>query len=277
LFTAFIALVVASALYPLHDKMQPAWGKALGSWIMHKAREYFGLKLVFEDKEKHTSCGPAILVLEPHDVLPVSIFALSDYLGYNEGHTGIGCLTSICFAIPLMKHIYTWASAASVDKSNILRLMKEGKTITVCPGGAQEVTYMTADEDDITLYLKKRMGLVKLALQFGRPLIPVFTFNQRSTYSFSIPTSPLIRAIGKQLGFIPMVFYGVLGLPFSMPKPTPLTVVVGQPIPVPKVQESEMSDELVCKYHTQLLEAIEKLFHTHKEACGKGNARLTIL
>eukprot|EP00600_Ochromonadales_sp_CCMP1393_P018447 CAMPEP_0175033000 /NCGR_PEP_ID=MMETSP0005-20121125/21747_1 /TAXON_ID=420556 /ORGANISM="Ochromonas sp., Strain CCMP1393" /LENGTH=117 /DNA_ID=CAMNT_0016293551 /DNA_START=450 /DNA_END=800 /DNA_ORIENTATION=+ len=42
--------------------------------------------------------------------------------------------------------------------------------------------------------------------------------------------------LGRQIGFIPLVFCGVGGLLYGPPKPVPLNVVVGKPISVPDLQ-----------------------------------------
>jgi hypothetical protein len=60
-------------------------------------------------------------------ILPFSgLFAFSDYLGYFPGHKMIGCLTSACFLVPGMKHVFTWASASSVEKKNLQKLLSTG-------------------------------------------------------------------------------------------------------------------------------------------------------
>ncbi len=153
--------------------------------------------------------GPAIWTIEPHDVLPlgecitqllaqlsgadstayyllcmltcVGLFSMSDYLGYFPKHKMIGCLTSACFAVPGMKHIYTWASACSVDKKTLQNLLATGTFIltylccilmlkcfdvafyvaghspTICPGGAMEVSFLN-HKPECTMYIKKRFG-----------------------------------------------------------------------------------------------------------------------
>ena len=50
-FTAIIGLMVLSAVYPIGKSYQPAWGYALGRWIMSRCLEYFRMKVILEDKE----------------------------------------------------------------------------------------------------------------------------------------------------------------------------------------------------------------------------------
>jgi 2-acylglycerol O-acyltransferase 2 len=109
---------------------------------MRRAAEYFHLKVLVEDLSALESSGPAIFALEPHDVLPLSIFAFSDVIKGFKGHTCIGCVTSACFSVPLMRHVYTWVKAQSIDKKNLLKLLSEGFSPIICPGGVQEVTLM---------------------------------------------------------------------------------------------------------------------------------------
>jgi hypothetical protein len=73
-FGSIAGVVALSAIWPVKEEWHPAWGRRLGSWIMQKACIYFGVKLIQEDSEKLKNCGPIIIAIEPHDVLPVCIF-----------------------------------------------------------------------------------------------------------------------------------------------------------------------------------------------------------
>lgn len=46
---------------------------------------------------------------------------------------------------------------------------------------------------------------------------------------------------GRKIGFIPLMFSGIFGLPYAMPAPTPLNLVVGAPILVPKMEGEQCS------------------------------------
>ena len=68
-------------VWPEVHATRPAWGHRLGAWVMRKAREYFHLTVVLEDEKALAAAmdTPAVIGLEPHDVLPFSIFAVSKY------------------------------------------------------------------------------------------------------------------------------------------------------------------------------------------------------
>ena len=65
-----------------------------------KAPAYFSLRIYCEDKEAVLKTGPALFSMEPHDILPVSIFSFSGILNYFPGHNARGCLSSACFMLP---------------------------------------------------------------------------------------------------------------------------------------------------------------------------------
>lgn len=263
---------------PFITVSQPSWGLAIGNWYVHKAKEYFGLKLTIENKEDLSKLAPGIFVLEPHDVLPVSIFAFCEYLKLIPGHKVIGCLTSACFAVPLMRHIFTWGTASSVDKKNIEKLLKNGYSVSLCPGGVQEVTAMATIEQpkEVIIFLKSRLGVVKLALKYGVSIVPSFCFGQRQMYSFWVPSFKWVHSLGRKIGFVPMIFAGIFGIPYSQPKPTPLSLIVGKPIPVPKV-EGDPTPEVLAFYHDKLLSEMERIFNDHKHQHGMGDHKLRII
>jgi 2-acylglycerol O-acyltransferase 2 len=284
-----ISIIFISMASPLDIKSQPKWGISIGKWCMKTAQRYFGLRLYFEDKKSIESCGPSIFAMEPHDVLPIGLFSFSDYLGYFKGHKNIGCLTGVCFKLPFMRNMYTWASATSVDKRNVKSYMDKGYSPTICPGGVQEVILMGQSQQlalkskskkkECVLYLKKRKGIVRLAMEYGRPIIPTFTFGLRKTWDFWIPTTGIAHWLGRKIGFVPMIFFGLFGIPFNISKPCSLTVVIGKPIYVPKFvpdEHGKFEDEDVDKYHDKLLSSMEQIFRDYKNDFDMADTTLRI-
>jgi 2-acylglycerol O-acyltransferase 2 len=241
---------------------------------MHQAAEYFQMRLHCENFEKVNSCGPALFAIEPHDVMPFGLFALSDFLGYFPGHKMVGCLASVCFQIPMMRHMYAWLDAASVDKANVEKLISEGKSPTLCPGGIQEVTYLKSSKECI-LYLKSRKGMIKLAMKYGVPIVPVLSFGQRNAWKCWVPQQKWIHSFGRQVGFLPMIFFGLFGLPLAQPKPCPIDVIVGLPISMPKLETP--SEEEIDARHKLFLEAIERMYTSYQDEFGMEGAVLRII
>lgn len=160
------------------------------------------LQVYAEDYDAVLAAKPALFGLEPHDILPISLIALGDVLKTLPGHKLRGALTSACFQVPGMRHIYTWATAVSVDKKSLRRLLARSFSLCICPGGAHEVTFMRSNSDPETvLYLRNRLGLPRLAAEQpnGLSLIPCFCFNQRPTYDFFVPNVPLLHKLGRKV------------------------------------------------------------------------------
>ncbi len=242
---AIIAAILASHFLTLKRKLQPKWAPILGKKLTHCAADYFHLQIFCEDYKAVNESGPAIWSIEPHDVLPCGIFAMSDFLGYFPGHSTMACLTGAIFRVPLMRHLFTWTRAASVDKRYLQRLLEEKISPIICPGGAMEVTHLT-NEPECNMYIKKRMGLVRLAMQYGVPIIPTITYHGNDAYNFYVFKNKTIQRWSRKFGFVPVLILGIFDIPFAQPKSMPLIVVVGCPIAVPKV-EGKPTDEQVNK------------------------------
>ncbi|PIO65316.1 diacylglycerol acyltransferase, partial [Teladorsagia circumcincta] len=120
------------------------------------------------------------------------------------------------------------------------------------------------------LKLLTRKGFVKLALQYGASLVPVYSFGENDLfYQLDNPEGSLVRkfqTLSKNLLGISMpLFYGrgLFQLNFGfLPHRRPIDTVVGAPIAVPMV--SEPTDEEVDRVHRQYCEALTKLFDQHK-------------
>lgn len=135
-------------------------------------------------------------------------------------------------------------------------------------GGAQEALY--ARPGNYRLVLKNRKGFVKLAIQTGSPLVPVFSFGEIDI--FDQPNNEpgtRIRAyqdfVKRWTGVAPAFFHGrgfsakSFGL---IPYRHPITTVIGAPIEVTK--NPQPSREEVDEFHSKFVEAINKLFDDHK-------------
>lgn len=272
-FTSLISLIILSMLYSTNRSKQPSWGYTIGDWINLKALEYFHVKMIIENELELINTKQALFALEPHDVLPLSIFAFNDICGGLKQRQTFGCITSVCFSIPLMKHIYTWVNAVSVDKKNMTKLLNQGKSLVVCPGGVQEVTLLE-NNHEIVLYLKSRLGFVKLAMQYGIPIVPAFTFGLRDSFSFWVPKGQFFHKLSKVLGFMPMLFFGMFSLPLGPSKPCDYSIVIGKPICLPKCDNP--SEEEIRKYHSEYIQEITRIYELFKDDFGLQDVSLRI-
>ena len=81
---------------------------------------------------------------------------------------------------------------------------------------------------DVVLYLQSRKGFIKLALQTGSPVVPVFGFNLDGSYGYWFPHGRFVEKLSRSMGFIPLVFWGRWGIPFGIPNPKKIHVIIGK-------------------------------------------------
>ena len=56
-----------------------------------------------------------------------------------------------------MKNIYTWARAVSIDKKNLIRMLDNGYSPVICPGGVQEVLLLESNSECKTIMMRMMM------------------------------------------------------------------------------------------------------------------------
>lgn len=147
-------------------------------------------------------------------------------------------------------------------------------------GGASEA--LNHDKEAIEIILKSRKGFIKLALRFGRPLVPVFNFGEHFLYNQAPnPKGSLLRKFQNwfkdTISFSPPIFYGrgIFQYNFGLvPYRKPLNIVVGKPIPVPKIENP--TNEEVEAMHAKYVEALVQLYDDYNPEYGDKNVKLVI-
>jgi len=178
------------------------------SWIAAETRKYFGLKVTIEDYDALNAInnrdGPgktAIFACEPHDILGYPVFLFNPSLNILPGRIGETVsilMTGAIFKLPIMKHIFTWLGGYSVDKKIFRDRLARNEACAFVPGGVQEVTLIDSKKpEEIVLYLKDRKGFVKLALEKGVAIVPVFFFHLDGSYGYFVPKGKLMTKFGK--------------------------------------------------------------------------------
>lgn len=125
-----------------------------------------------------------------------------------------------------------------------------------------------------TIFLRKRYGFVKLALQHGAHLVPAFAFGQSDAFRFYRPRLPFGTSfLARRLGCAPILFWGRCCSP--IPFAVPITIYVGTPIPVTKV--AEPSDAAVSALLHTFIEAMQALVEANKAAAGYPDMKLIVL
>lgn len=113
------------------------------------------------------------------------------------------------------------------------------------------------------MYIKKRVGFVKLALQHGYDVVPVYCFGENKTF-WNVQGLWKLRLWMNSLGLPAIAVFGSWLFPL-MPKRDPLglAVVVGEPLSLPKIPNP--TREEVKSWHGKYMASLTRLFEEHKE------------
>ena len=268
---AITVFIMAVSIAVPHD-FPGEYGIKIGGWICKQAEKYFALKTTLEDEDAIVAVSKqekaAIFALEPHDIIGYGCFAFGPAikrLPPGRVRDTMRCLVSSAILnAPIVRNVFSWCLCSPVEKTYFRSYLETGVSFVFVPGGVQEVMLMDPSEpSELVLYLKKRKGFVKMALQYGCPIFPVFCFGLDGSYAYYIPRGDLINKIFRAIGFIPLFFLGRFSIPFGIPRPNQIHVVVGKPIHCPQLGE-HVTCEDVDKYHSIFLTELENLFERHK-------------
>ena len=169
-------------------------------------------------------------------------------------------------AFPLIKDWLRALGQMPCDRKTCTRLLKSGESCAIVPGGVREVVW-SGRVDKEHLYLSDVYGFIKLAIQCGTPLVPVYTFGESLSMGPDwVPLFKLRRKISYYLN-APIRFLSITQR-WCMPFPNGrLVTVVGLPID-PGVVESEPSRDRVKELHGKYLESLLKMIEDTKEEAG---------
>lgn len=174
------------------------------------------------------------------------------------------------FFVPFIREFWLWSYCIDAAKPTAVKAMRElHASLFLYPGG--ELEQMETVYQKHIAMLSMRKGFVKLAIEEGAELVPVYTFGETDLYYHSTFLLDLRKWIVKKFRVAIPLLRGQFGL---MPYRVPITMVFGAPIKLPHC--AKPSQEQIDTAHKEYCEALLKLFDEHKEQLGYQNAVLEI-
>lgn len=239
------------------------------------AKKYFTLDLVRTcplDPEKQY-----IFAIHPHGILPVGTTVAMGYEckgGFKDLFPGINFKTLVAtfgFYVPMYREFLLYSGMADASRFSAKKLLEDKMSIALVPGGATEALYVSPEKD--VLYLKNRKGFIKLAMEHGTPIVPVFSFNENSTYK-------LYQGGNKFINDFKRRFQRVFGLTLPMvlnvvPKRAKITVVVGQPVDMPL--NKDPSPEEVDRQLEVYIAKLKELYDANKDKYNDSKSKQLVI
>jgi len=159
----------------------------------------------------------------------------------------------------VMRDLLNWMDFSCVARSTFHRFMSTGQNVCLIPGGFEEATLYERGKHRV--YIKKRFGFVKIALQHGYKLHPAYTFGEEYTYH-TFPHLLQLRLKLNEFKVPGVLFYGLPQCFFLPCTDVDLITVVGEALVLPRIEHPTKED--VQKYHAQYVQTLQKLFDKYK-------------
>lgn len=275
--SAFCGALIATVMSALLSVPVAPWPKILD--IISVAQCYYA-KCEMLGHLESIKPEKSVLAFHPHGILAIGFGVNGAFNPKFCRHAGtIKVLVDriLRYSNPLFKIMVEWytqpnhSSWDSADRSTIIKLMQTGVNLSIIPGGFMEATLFCYGTDRVAI--KKKKGLIKLCLQHGYHIHPIYTFGESDSFH-AFQGLRKLRLWLARYNIPTVIFFGNPWCPFLPRTQTKIMTFVGKPLEIPHIENP--SDEDVEKWHGQYVEALISLFNEKKAEAGKPDATLEV-
>ncbi|KAF9528937.1 diacylglycerol acyltransferase-domain-containing protein [Crepidotus variabilis] len=227
---------------------------------------------------------PYVFGYHPHGIIGMGALATfaTEATGFSNAFPGIKphLLTLASnFTMPFYRDILLALGVCSVSKESCSNILKSGpgSSITIVVGGAAES--LSAHPGTADLTLRKRLGFIKVAIQHGADLVPVFSFGENDIYQ-QMPNEKgttvyaLQRKFQSIFGFTLPLFHGRGLLNYNiglMPYRRRIVAVIGRPIHVEQCDKPTLEE--LTRVQKKYIEELTRIWNAYKDTFAKARLR----
>ena len=260
---------------PMHPVKRKSWLFKHPMW--EHLRDYFPVRLVVPRAARRLIVPPKnyIFCYHPHGVHSFGVLGsfVSDANDVDRWLPGITIhpqTLGINFWIPFWRELGLGLGLGDASAACIRKTLASGpgESVLIVVGGAEESLLSSPNTND--LLLTKRKGFVKIALQTGSPLVPIFGFGETNCYGNWADGRPWLQRIlkmsQKKLGFAIPAVKGRGWFTYSggfLPHRRQIITVVGEPLAVPKIANPTPKD--IDEWHHRYVECLLRLYRENKD------------
>ena len=121
--------------------------------------------------------GESIVCVHPHGLLSLGTLSM---LHFVPGSRTVLAVAPALFYIPIFGLLGPYLGLVPATKKGLQAVLKSERTLLILPGGVPEI--VCAEAAECTLFIKRRMGLFKLAFEAGRDLQIIILEGEEKLY-----------------------------------------------------------------------------------------------
>lgn len=235
----------------------PAFGSSFGfkAW-----RKYFELRVYKEERFQQSK--NVLLCYVPHGLFPMVLPMLSDpchdIFPEFQGQIPNTAIADIMLWTPVIAPILIWLGCISAKKESMRQHLRKNN-VMMLPDGIAGAYHSQREEECV--YIQKRKGFIRLAIEEGSLLVPIYCFGHSQLYDVYPRHDSWIATLSRKLQFSLILFWGVWWCP-PIPHRVPILVAVGKGIHVEK--NPNPTQEQVDMVHNEFVKALKQLYHRHQ-------------
>jgi hypothetical protein len=229
----------------------------------------------FQIKQLHTSTlvNKGIYCFHPHGSFSVSYFFHTMTNLTEFPIKGKSTVARALYWLPWGNEILDGLNAVPNTYGCMKKVLENKENLFIIPGGVKEMYLYNSSNSskNLTIWIKERKGLFRLALETKTPLVPVLSYGEEQIHELAnFPGFSLLQRLCKKVGLgLPLPSWKTLINWISVTKggtKTPVYTVIGSPVQLPGIIPGslEISEKNIETYRNKYIHALQDLFEKTK-------------